>query len=73
MSTHALIVTRIKKQIGFSLILLSLGLLLLVYMIVVEDEPGAVPLFLVATGTIWFLIARFRLRSIAKIDQNISK
>ena len=36
----------------------GVGLALMAYMIVVEDEPGALPLALVAVGVVWFLVAR---------------
>ena len=38
------------------------GLLLLVYMIVWEDEPGALPLFLIVVGATWLVVTRVRLR-----------
>jgi hypothetical protein len=37
-----------------------LGVLLLMYMIIVEDEPGAVPLLLVALGIGWHMISKAR-------------
>lgn len=33
-----------------------LGAVLLVYMIKVEDEPGAVPLILIIIGIVWFFV-----------------
>jgi hypothetical protein len=39
-----------------SSLVIILGLVLLVFMIVVEDEPGALPLGMIITGTIWFTI-----------------
>lgn len=36
------------------------GLVLLAYMVVVEGEPGALPLALVAIGTAWLVVARRR-------------
>jgi hypothetical protein len=47
-------------------LLISVGLALLVYMIVVEDEPGAVPLLLLLSGVVWALIARRRARSASR-------
>ena len=38
------------------------GLLLMIYMIVWEDEPGAVPLLLIAVGIGWFVVTRVRMR-----------
>ncbi|MDQ2701349.1 MAG: hypothetical protein M3Y70_00725 [Pseudomonadota bacterium] len=40
----------------------AIGVALLVYMVVVEGEPGALPLALVLGGTAWFFIARHRAR-----------
>ncbi len=41
-----------------SLLIVGLGFALLLYMILVEDEPGAVPLVMIAAGLSWFLIIR---------------
>lgn len=40
-----------------SLSLILLGALLMTYMIRVESEPGLIPLVMLGTGLIWFLIA----------------
>lgn len=37
---------------------LTAGLLLMAYMIRVEDEPGALPLALILAGTAWLLTTR---------------
>ena len=39
---------------------IALGVLLLVYMIVVEDEPGAIPLGLIVFGVAWLVTTRVR-------------
>jgi hypothetical protein len=44
-------------------LLIAIGLALLAYMIVVESEPGLVPLLLIGAGIGWYLAARARLRS----------
>lgn len=50
-----------KTQIIVSSIVLTMGLILLVFMITVENEPGALPLALVLSGLIWqFVIRRKR-------------
>lgn len=41
-------------------ITIALGFLLLMYMIIVEDEPGAVPLLLIAFGIGWYIISKAR-------------
>ncbi|WP_018128096.1 hypothetical protein [Balneola vulgaris] len=41
------------------LLMLAFGILLMVFMIVVEDEPGAIPTLLIVVGTAWaFIIKR---------------
>ena len=45
-----------------SMLVIALGAALLVYMITVEDEPGAVPLLMIAAGIGWLVFARVRLR-----------
>jgi cbb3-type cytochrome oxidase subunit 3 len=39
-----------------SLTVVFIGLVLLIYMITVESEPGALPLFLLLFGVVWFVI-----------------
>lgn len=36
--------------------IISLSILLLIYMVTIESEPGAMPLILLITGTIWFFM-----------------
>ncbi|MEQ8578821.1 MAG: hypothetical protein RIC57_08390 [Balneola sp.] len=45
-----------KASIG----VLMIGVALVAFMIIVEDEPGGVPLILVLTGTLWFFFLRFK-------------
>jgi hypothetical protein len=52
---------RSGSQLTISLLIILLGLALMAYMIIVEDEPGALPLALIIGGTIWFTIIRFRM------------
>lgn len=44
-------------------VLIAIGVALLAYMIVVESEPGLVPLLVIGVGIGWYLAARGRLRS----------
>ncbi len=48
-------------QLIISVVILIIGVLLLVYMILVESEPGALPLALVLGGLAWMII-NLRLR-----------
>ena len=50
----------IALTIGF------IGLVLLIYMITVESEPGALPLFLILLGVIWFVISKKRKNKLNK-------
>lgn len=45
-----------------SLLTVFLGFVLLIYMITVEDEPGALPLLLIITGVVWFIISRNQIK-----------
>ncbi len=44
-----------KAKRNTALCILFIGALLLVYMIVVEQELGALPLVLIITGALWFV------------------
>jgi hypothetical protein len=48
---------------------LALGIALMTMMIVVESEPGALPLLLVAIGGTWLAVARLRLRRASRDDR----
>lgn len=65
MNTHGTIQHASRKRLvhtALSLLAIALGVALLIYMITVEDEPGAVPLALIAGGIVWLVIARVRMR-----------
>lgn len=44
------------------MIVLILGSLLITYMIIVENELGAIPLFMMITGIIWFVINEIQIK-----------
>lgn len=46
-----------------SIITTVIGIALLIFMIVVEDEPGALPLALILVGTGWYFYTRYKDRS----------
>ena len=50
----------------FSMAVFVTGVVLLAFMILVEDEPGAIPLLLMAAGAAWFAATRLRTRSQAR-------
>lgn len=45
-----------------SIIVLIFGSLLITYMIIVENELGAIPLILMITGIIWFVINEIQIK-----------
>lgn len=45
-----------------SILTIGLGIVLLIYMITVEGEPGALPLLLIIGGSIWFLVNRYLIK-----------
>ncbi|HET8865570.1 MAG TPA: hypothetical protein VFM80_07715 [Gracilimonas sp.] len=54
---------KLKMHKRLSLLTIFIGLLLVTFMIVVESEPGALPLALILIGTGWYFITRSKLRS----------
>lgn len=53
---------KLKTQKILSVISLLIGTILLIYMIWVEDEPGALPLFLIIFGTAWLFLNQYRIK-----------
>lgn len=53
--------TRLKFQLHISLGILMAGIALVTYMVSMEGELGALPLFLVLLGTAGVCISRYRL------------
>lgn len=51
-----------KWSKALSIFIILLGTVLLVYMIKVEDEPGALPLILVIIGVVLFFITRYQIK-----------
>jgi hypothetical protein len=47
-----------SRQRTMALSLMGTGLLLLLYMIFVEDEPGGIPLLMIIAGGIWLFVNR---------------
>lgn len=54
---------KLKTHKLLSILVLFLGILLLIFMITVEDEPGSIPLFLIAAGVTWYVITKRRSRN----------
>jgi hypothetical protein len=50
----------LKIQRKVSLTIIGIGVALLVYMVVVESELGALPLLLLVVGTAWYMKTRLK-------------
>ncbi len=62
-------ILKIKRFLSMTVLLL--GSLLITYMVIVENELGAIPLFLIITGIIWFVINEIQINNYiqkAKVD-----
>jgi hypothetical protein len=55
--------SKLKVHALLSVLAIVIGILLMIFMITTEDEPGAIPLGLIALGTGWYLLTRARIRS----------
>lgn len=53
---------RLKLGRVFSIITVLLGAALITYMITVEGELGALPLFLIIVGIVWVVINRYKIK-----------
>jgi DMSO reductase anchor subunit len=53
---------KLKGYRMLSVLIILLGVLFMIYMITVEDEPGALPLFLIISGTVGFIINKSHLK-----------
>lgn len=53
---------KLSTQKILPLVIIGIGVLLTVYMIVFEDEPGGIPLLLIVGGSAWYLMQRARSR-----------
>lgn len=53
------------SKIG-SVLTVLLGTTLMIYMIKVEDEPGALPLFLIIIGTGWLIVNQLQINKSRK-------
>jgi hypothetical protein len=53
---------KLKAHTTLSAVFMLIGVLLMIYIIRVEDEPGALPLFLIITGTVWFTVNQIKIK-----------
>ena len=45
------------------LLLIAIGVLLMIFKIVVDSEPGAIPLLLILAGAVWYGFKRWAFQS----------
>lgn len=57
---------KFRMQKLISVLITVIGVSLMAFMVIVEDEPGAIPLLLIVTGTGWYLVTRYRIQSMHK-------
>jgi hypothetical protein len=53
---------KLKLSKTLSLLMIILGATLIIYMISIEGELGALPLFVILTGIVWFIINQYRIK-----------
>lgn len=65
MSVHEKIQQTGKKRVmhtALSMVLIAIAVALLIYMVTVEGELGALPLLLLVSGIAWLAVAQLRMR-----------
>ena len=53
---------KLKWGKALSILIILVGTILMIYMITVEDEPGALPLFLILIGATWFIVNQYQIK-----------
>lgn len=49
----------------FSILTILLGVVIITYMIKVEDEPGALPVLLIMIGIVWFTVNQIKVKKLS--------
>ena len=62
-STIEDIMEKLKVQTRLSVLTIAIGLVLMIYKIYADSEPGLIPILLVVLGSGWYFITRARIRS----------
>lgn len=52
-----------RVKVLLSVLIVVIGAVLLLFMVTVEGEPGAIPLVLIVLGIGWYVVARARVRA----------
>jgi len=55
---------KLKIHRILSILILAIGVMVLIYGIIVEDEPTLVALLLIVSGTVWYIITRSKIKSL---------
>ncbi|CAN5434578.1 hypothetical protein BH23BAC3_BH23BAC3_02290 [soil metagenome] len=55
---------KLKINRTLSILTITTGVALMIYMNIVEDEPGAIPSGMIVVGTVWFFITRSQIRAL---------
>lgn len=53
----------LKTHKLISILVIVIGITLMTYMVITEDEPGAIPLLLIISGTGWYLVTRSNMKA----------
>jgi hypothetical protein len=53
---------RLRWSKKLSILMITIGTILITYMIIIEGEPGALPLFFTLSGIVWFSIIQYRIK-----------
>lgn len=61
---------KLKMPKLISILITLIGLAVMTFMVIVEDEPGAIPWLLLVTGTGWYLFTRAQIRSLHRQEMN---
>ena len=61
---------KLINQRILAIIILLIGVILLIYMITVEGEPGALPLVLVIIGIVWSIINRYQIKNYSEKNKS---
>jgi hypothetical protein len=63
----------LKRGKILSILIILLGTILLIYMITIEYEPGALPLFLIVVGTVLLIINRYQINKQSGLTNKVSE
>ncbi|MEX0662964.1 MAG: hypothetical protein WEA58_02070 [Balneolaceae bacterium] len=54
---------KLKMHKFISILITIVGIALMTFMIITEDEPGGIPLLLILAGTVWYFYTRSKTQS----------